>query len=135
MQYPEAVLARFDAPAHAGEVPVAEGRLVTGRAGSEADGIDVAFEVRVHDGTIVAVGFRAWGCPWGIAACDLAAERLTGRPASALREFAVLDLGPELNLPPERRGRLLFIEDALRNSWQAWENAGLSPNNVSRSDP
>ena len=133
--YPDAVLARFDAPAHAGPLGSGPGELVTGRAGGVEDGIDVAFEARIDGGRIVAIGFRTWGCPYSVAASSLAAERLQGQAVQALGEFNPLELAPLLDLPPERRGRLLCIEDALRSCWRAWDNKGLSPSSVSRSDP
>lgn len=134
MSYPEAVLARFDAPPNAGAVAPGPGAVVEGRAGSVAEGVEVAFEFRVADGRIAAAAFRAFGCPYTIAACSLAAERLVGLEAQALREFAPLSLAPELDLPVEKRGRLLRIEDALRSCWRAWDNRGLAASSGSRSD-
>lgn len=134
MGYPEAVLARFDAPACAGTLAPGPGLQVAGQAGGLAAGIHVCFDVRVNAGIIEAVAFRAWGCPYSIAACSLAAERLQGQPAQALSDFDPLELAGLLDLPPDRLGRLLCIEDALRSCWRAWDNKGLSPSSVSRSD-
>ena len=134
MDYLEAVLARFDAPPHAGPLAPGPGAVVQGRAGSVAEGIDVAFELRVAEGHIAAASFRALGCPHTIAACSLTADRLVGQDIRALRDFAPSGLALELDLPPEKRGRLLRIEDALRSCWRAWDNRGLAASSGSRSD-
>lgn len=134
MDYPDAVLARFDAPPHAGPLAPGPGSVVEGRAGGVQEGIEVAFEVRVADGRIAAAAFRALGCPYTIAACSLVAEQLAGREVQALRDFVPLRLGPELDLPAEKGGRLLRIEDALRSCWRAWDNRGLAASSESRSD-
>lgn len=135
MEYPDSVLARFDAPPHAGPLASGSGTVVTGRAGGVAEGIEAVFQVRVADGRIVAAAFYAYGCPYSIAACSLTAERLMGLEVNALRDFAPLSLAPELELPVEKRGRLLRIEDALRSCWRAWDNRGLAASKESRSDP
>lgn len=134
MDYPAAVLARFDAPPNAGAVAPGPGTVLRGQAGGTGDGVHVAFEFRVADGRIVAAAFRAFGCPYTIAACSLVAERLEGREARALGEFQPLGLADELEVPADKRGRLLTIEDALRSCWRAWDNTGLAASSGSRSD-
>jgi NifU-like protein involved in Fe-S cluster formation len=135
MDYPAAVLERFDAPAHAGRLSPGPGTTVTGRAGDLAEGILVAFEARIDAGHIAGVAFRAYGCPHTIAACSLVAERLRGLPATALTDFDLADVAADLDLPPEKRGRLLRIEDALRMCGRDWDNKRLSASSASRSDP
>lgn len=123
--YPEAVLAHFDRPRHAGELPSGPGRAVTGRAGDPASGLDVRFELRIHDDHVVAIAFRVLGCPYVIAACSLAAESLSGAPVAAVGRLEAAGLAASLRAPRERVGRLLAIEDALRKCLSAWENSGL----------
>lgn len=135
MRYPAAVLGRFDAPRHAGPLAPGPGERLAGQAGDLARGAEVAFEFRVERGFIAAAAFRARGCPYTIAACDLVAERLVDAEVAVLRDFEPPDLAAELDLPPARRGRLLCIEDALRTCWRAWDNKRLSESSVSRSDP
>ena len=135
MDYPAAVLAHFAAPQHAGELREGPGEAVSGRAGELADGVVVSFQLRVLRGTIQALAFRAYGCPYTLAACSLAAEGLQGAPVARVREFTIGQVADELQVPPGKRGALLRIEDALRSCWRAWDNSQLSRSSASRSDP
>ena len=126
MHYPALLLEHFDEPRNAGELPAGEGHELHGSAGSEAEGAWVRFALRVHQGRIAAIRFRALGSPWLIAACSLATEMLGGQPVTALAEPLAARLAATLQAPPERLGGLLRIEDALRNCQQAWENSELN---------
>lgn len=115
MDYSFEVERRFDSPAGAGNVdPGAPGIGVFGEAEDRSLNIWVRFEVQVHAGTIREARFRAYGCPHTIAAASLTAESLRGASTHALREFDVGALRRALNVPKEKLGKLLRIEDALR---------------------
>ncbi len=73
----------------------------------------VRFAVRSQDGVVQEARFRAWGCPHVLAACELAAARLEGRPLGQLEGLSAASLAQALAAPPEKLGRLLVIEDAL----------------------
>ena len=135
MDYPAAVLDHFAAPRHAGELPEGPGEVFSGRAGELAQGVVVSFQLRVLNNRIQALAFRAYGCPYTLAACSLATEGLQGVPAAVLRDFTVNDVADRLQVPPGKRGALLRIEDALRSCWRAWDNSQLSRSSASRSDP
>ena len=66
-------------------------------------------------GVIVEARFRAWGCPHVLAACEFAAGQLEGRALAAAAGLDAAWLADELEVPPEKLGRLLVIEDALRS--------------------
>ncbi|HEY3731992.1 MAG TPA: hypothetical protein VGL28_12100 [Steroidobacteraceae bacterium] len=118
---PAPVRALFGQLRHAAEVrPVrcARGaRLVHGEAGRERHGTRVRFSLCVHGEQLTRVRFRAYGCPYTLAACEWVALRLESS-GEDLR-LAVQTLGPPaewagaLQIPPDRLGRLLVIEDAL----------------------
>jgi NifU-like protein involved in Fe-S cluster formation len=74
----------------------------------------VRFEARVDSGAIAAVAFQAWGCPHFLAACELAAGWLEGRPLDSAAQCSPDWLSGELQVPADKLGRLLVIEDALR---------------------
>jgi NifU-like protein involved in Fe-S cluster formation len=135
MDYPAAVLAHFAAPRHAGELPQGPGAVFSGRAGALAEGVVVSFQLRVLNDSIQALTFRAYGCPYTLAACSLAAEGLQGAPVALLRDFTIGQVADQLQVPPGKRGALLRIEDALRSCWRAWDNSQLSRSSASRSDP
>lgn len=114
MEYSPRVRARFASPAWAGTLPDGPGEQLSGEAEALERRVWVRFEVRIQDGQITDGRFRAWGCPHVIAACDLALERLQGRPLSAVAGLDARTLAAELEAPAGKLGRLLVVEDALR---------------------
>lgn len=120
--YDPRVEVRFAAPPHAGPLPPGEGTLLRGEAGTLEAGTLVAFEARLAGGRITAMAFRAFGCPDTIAACSLAAEQLTGATPAEARALDPLGLRDSLGIPAGKTGRLLVIQDALRNCFAAWDN-------------
>lgn len=123
MDYPALVEEHFEHPRHAG-TPPGRGSLYRGEAGSRSQGAQVLVETRIRDAVIVAAGFQAWGCPWTIAACSLTMEELQGASVSRLKAFDPQLLAKALGLPAERLGRLLILQDALRNCWADWDTSG-----------
>jgi hypothetical protein len=123
----------FEALAHAGEPPVAVAgadatpagatRVVSGEAGREQRGTRVRFTLSLAAGDrLLEVRYRAYGCPYTLAACEWLARRLeaggwhlVGAPA---------DWAQELRIPPARMGRLLVVEDALRAALAAAQLTG-----------
>jgi NifU-like protein involved in Fe-S cluster formation len=122
LQYSEAVSEYFDSPVNAGDLPA---DALRGEAGDRERGIHVVFGVRIADERIEDIRFQAFGCPHSIAACCLATERLRGQPVQALESLAAEDLAAQLEVPVEKMGRLLVIQDALQNCFLAWDNSWL----------
>ena len=112
--YSRRVRTRFSSPVHAGTLPAGTGERLRGEAEAFERRAWVCFEVRVQDGQIADGRFRAWGCPHVIAACDLALERLLGRPLAAAGDLRARTLADELEAPAGKLGSLLVVEDALR---------------------
>ena len=116
------IRALFAALDHAGELTGATaepGRLVRGEAGREELGTRVRFALRLVEGRIAAVRYRAYGCPHTLATCEWLARQLEGRAfaGGALEAPGVgspLEWSERLGLPPAKLGRLLVIEDALQ---------------------
>jgi NifU-like protein involved in Fe-S cluster formation len=96
-----------------------------GAAGNREQGTQVIFHTRIRDAQIEEIRYQVFGCPHTIAACGLAAEGLTGRPATGLTELTTAMLAEPLALPVEKTGRMLVIQDALRNCFLAWDNRRL----------
>ena len=109
MEYSEEVRRRFEA-AHADPAPVDE---PAGMAEDRALGVWVRCQVRVNDHLIDRVHFQVFGCPHTIAAAFLLAELLEGRPITALRSEWARRLAEQLQVPEDKIGRLLVLEDAL----------------------
>lgn len=107
-------------------LPAPGDRLATGEAGSEEAGTRVVFTARVRAGLVAGLDARVYGCPHTRAACDEALRRLRGAPVADLGSLAPGDLGAAADMPPAKAGRLLVIQDALRNCLADWDNGRLT---------
>jgi hypothetical protein len=86
-----------------------------GRAGSIANAAVVEVWLQLAaDGRVVALRYRAWGCPYTIAALAWLAQRWPGDLAAELPAGGPAGWQAALGVPVERLGRLLIVEDALR---------------------
>ncbi len=72
-------------------------------------------------GQLEAVKFLAYGCPHTIAACCRMTEKLAGARIGELLNFAPDWLTDELNIPVEKAGKLLILQDALRECFDGWQ--------------
>lgn len=128
MEYSFDVERRFDSPAGAGNIEASrEGVVAYGEAEDRSLNVWIRFEVQADGGTIREARFRAFGCPHTIAAASWAAEALRGAPVEALRSFDVDAARRALNVPKEKLGKLLRIEDALRACAERLTEAALEP--------
>ncbi|MGH8231637.1 MAG: hypothetical protein ACRESY_07435 [Steroidobacteraceae bacterium] len=127
---PAAVRALFGQLRHAAEaspVRAAGGaRLLHGEAGRERYGTRVRFFLWVEDGQLTRVQFRAYGCPYTLAVCEWLALQLESSAGDVRVTLPALgspaDWAAALQIPPERLGRLLVIEDALKAALNAFES-------------
>jgi hypothetical protein len=100
-------------------------RVLRGEAGRRALGTHVRFSLQMggqKEGgcRVLQVRYRAYGCPYTLAACEWLARRLSGAvlPQCSAAALAVAVGAPPgwaraLDIPADRLGRLLIIEDAL----------------------
>ncbi len=100
-------------PAHAGDLGPGGGSVLVGESAAPERGAWARFAARVVDGRVQEARFRAWGCPHVLAACELAASRLEGHPPGRAGGLSAATLAAALDLPAQKLGRLLVIEDAL----------------------
>ena len=111
--------ARFRELPGAGEVTGDED-VIRARVDAADDGARVVLSLRTARGVVVEARFRAYGCPYFIAA----ASWLTERPLGASRhEVAEWDWRDALEIPPSRFGRLITLQDAARAAAAAWPGA------------
>jgi hypothetical protein len=115
----------FDELPHAGVMTAngdgeryAGSRVVHGEAGSVADGAWVRFHLRVGEGIVKAALFQAWGCPHTLAVTAWLTEQLTRRPLTDLVPGTPAAWLKALDVPVEKLGRLLTVEDALKATLQ-----------------
>ncbi len=90
-------------------------------AGSVEHGTWIIIQARVEAGQLEAVKFLAYGCPHTIAACCRMTEKLAGARVGELLNFAPDWLTDELNIPVEKAGKLLILQDALRECFDGWQ--------------
>lgn len=107
--YSTEVRALFDDPAHAG--------VIDGGYSASVDdqGVRIELSAGIEDGALVALRFRAWGCPHVIAAAEAFCRDFEGREAATLLEFSSSGLMQSLTVPVEKSGRILVLEDAVRS--------------------
>jgi NifU-like protein involved in Fe-S cluster formation len=113
MEYGSEVVRRFEAPERAAELPHGTPGLVSGEAEDRTLHVWIRFQLQVIDGVIHTVRYEAFGCPHTVAAASRVAEWLEGRPATAASTLDVGALRESLDVPLEKLGKLLRIEDAL----------------------
>ncbi|MBT8422377.1 MAG: iron-sulfur cluster assembly scaffold protein [Gammaproteobacteria bacterium] len=75
-------------------------------------GVWARAHIGISNGRIVAAQFDVWGCPDTIAAADLAAERLRGVLLEDFRGLDARAMAQELDVPTQKLGKLLRLEDA-----------------------
>jgi NifU-like protein involved in Fe-S cluster formation len=113
MEYSSAVQRHFAAPRRARELPAGARGLVAGEAEDRTLHVWVRFELRIVEDAVAAAGFQAFGCPHTIAAASVVADWLEGRSVEVARRLDVKALCAELEVPIEKLGKLLRIEDAV----------------------
>ena len=113
--YSDRVRRLFADPPHAGALPRGPGHTLLAGAMAVERGAWLEVAARVVEGVVADARFRAWGCPHFIAACELAVAGLPGRPLSEAGQVEAAALARELAVPTGKLGRLLVIEDALRD--------------------
>lgn len=102
------------------------GTDIRGVAGSEQCGTWIEFAADLQDQRLHKLGFRAFACPHIIAACNRVAELLEGGPVQALNELHIGELQTEFDIPVEKAGKLLILQDAVQacyNDYQARRKA------------
>ena len=114
MNYNELTRHHFEGALNAG---VLSGPLTRrGEAGSRAQGTWVQFDVQFDAGdgadTVQAVRFLAYACPHVIAVADWVAGQAAGRQCGSGLPESVKSLRERFDVPVEKLGRLLIIEDA-----------------------
>ncbi|HEX2790096.1 MAG TPA: hypothetical protein VHN17_06675 [Steroidobacteraceae bacterium] len=100
----------FAALRHAGD-PAGTAPVAYGEAGREQRGTRVRFMLQLAGERGLQVRYRAYGCPYTLAACEWLAARLESAGRDSLGGPA--EWAQQLHIPPSRLGRLLVVEDAL----------------------
>ncbi len=81
----------------------------------EDQGVRVELSAKVDRDRVIALKFRAWGCPHLIAAAEAFCTGFERQQVAHLKSFAAAGLMQTLAVPVEKTGRILVLEDAVRS--------------------
>jgi NifU-like protein involved in Fe-S cluster formation len=113
-QYSDRVRRLFEQTPRSG-APPDPGGWVQGEASDPLTGTRVRWHLRGSAGRVEDCRYEVRGCPHTIAAAALVADRLIGQVYDEAKPD-VPAVAEELRVPPEKLGRLLVIEDAVRRA-------------------
>lgn len=113
-RYSLRVLAHFATPAHAGALGRRYPLELEGEAAESGSGCRVLLAAGVDGQVFREVRFRVFGCPHLVAAAEEWCRHAEGRPVTANDAPAVAELMARLDVPVEKTGRMLVLEDAWR---------------------
>jgi cysteine desulfurase len=96
------------------------GIAAVGEAGSPEKEAWVRFSLQTDGEVVKAARFQAWGCPHTLSVARQLAGELPGRHRADLVPGTPTEWAQAHDVPVEKLGRLLIIEDALHNCLQHW---------------
>ena len=94
--------------------------LVSGEAGGPGQDTWVRFHLLTADGIVKEARFQAFACPHTMEVAAWLCEAVRGRTRQALIPGTPERWAQERTVPPEKLGRLLVVEDALRACLAHW---------------
>lgn len=108
----------FRAPARLPTTPEgsAPAGIRHGRAGRRPEGTEVLFELEIEGGIVKKARFSAYGCPHTLAVTSWLCEVVEGARSEAGPPGTPADWAAKFDVPAEKLGRLLIVEDALRSA-------------------
>ena len=124
-RYGSEVRRRMRSLAGAGDLSAGPG-VVGAVAGDAEQGALVRFEFRVEDGRVQEARFRAFGCPHFVACASWLTDRLRGAARADLEAWDWREAAEALEVPPAKFGRLLTLQDAVREVARNWPGAAQS---------
>lgn len=123
--YNEEVRACFENPVHAGDLEGDYAQVIAADVAESRNGARLVLCAGLKDGKIVALRFRARGCPYLIAAAEAVCNSLEGAHPAQLAVVSATALQERLAAPQSKTGRLLLVEDAAKALLKS--NGELSP--------
>jgi hypothetical protein len=113
--YNDAVREYFEPPGRTA------GTTIHGEAGSMAQGVWIRVSSDLRDEYLTDPGFRVFACPHIIAGCNWLAGQLEGKPGESLLEVSRETLRTKFEIPVEKEGKLLILQDALQACYENFE--------------
>jgi NifU-like protein involved in Fe-S cluster formation len=112
-RYSTRVLDLFRRLPGATALPGGEGTQVVGEALALDRSTWIRFEARIAGGRVADCVFKAWGCPHTLAAAAWVVQGVRSHPVAGHTSIDAARLVRELEVPVEKMGRMLVVEDAL----------------------
>jgi hypothetical protein len=100
--------------------PWSDGPAVSGEAGAAGQDTWIRFHLLVANDVVKDARFQAYGCPHTLAVAAWMAKALPGRRREALQPGTPADWAADHNVPVEKLGRLLVVEDAVQACLRRW---------------
>jgi len=100
--------------------------VIVGRAGDREQGAEVVLYFRVESGRVAEARFEAFGCPHFTAAASWLTDRLGGAGRAELAGWDWREAAAALEVPAAKFGRLLTLQDAVRNAAGNWSGSTAS---------
>lgn len=110
MKYNDLTRRYFESPSKAGSLP--DG--FRGAAGHLAQGAWVQFDLRIEAASVADARFLAFACPHTIAVSAWLAEKSVGHALRLEMPYSIAALRELFEVPVEKLGRLIIVEDAWR---------------------
>ena len=112
--YSEEVLELFSNLDHAGDITIDSNQIFVAEVHESAEGARLVLFVCVNKGTIAQTRFRAWGCPHFLAGAEVVCREMEGVRVDVPYDAGVQYLMKRLNVPVQKTGKMLLIEDAAQ---------------------
>ena len=106
--YNRQVRALFEATRHGGALDGAQ------TADCDSQGVRLTLYATLGNAGVDQLRYRILGCPHSIAVCEAFCAQYEGRAVSELENFSATDLMQSLAVPAAKSGRILALEDTVR---------------------
>ena len=120
--YNELVRSLFKNPLHAKDIPDKLGKPYKVVAQESKNGSKIVLSAVIKEENILALRFRVFGCPFLIAAAEFCCNQCEGKHNKEVENIDILHLIQILEVPTEKIGVILLLQDALESLKLALDN-------------
>ena len=120
--YNDLVRSLFKNPLHAKDIPDKLGKPYKVVAQESKNGSKIVLTAVIKEENILALRFRVFGCPFLIAAAEFCCNQCEGKHHKEVENIDILHLIQILEVPTEKIGVILLLQDALESLKLALDN-------------
>ena len=120
--YNELVRSLFENPLHAKGIPEKLGKSYKVVAQESKNGPKIVLTAVIKEENILALRFRVFGCPFLIAAAEFCCNQCEGNHNKEVENIDIMHLIQILEVPTEKIGVILLLQDALESLKLALDN-------------